>query len=217
MMANARRGYPRRWVRAVAVFSAANLMALGALTTTAGRASASLLPDCGARSTSTPFAPWGDRTAYFGMPGGTFEDAAPGWTLAGATIDPGNETGFVNAAGDSHSLTLAAGASATAPTICVALGENTIRLFARNPGVAGSVLHVRASVQNPLTGLVLTTGFDVVGSPGAAGWAPTEQLVIPNLLGGLLGTQNLTLRFTTRGTAAPWAIDDVYVDPFRSH
>jgi hypothetical protein len=34
-------------------------------------------------------------------------------------------------------------------------------------------------------------------------------------LGGLLGTQNVTLVFTTKGPAT-WGIDDVYIDPFRS-
>jgi hypothetical protein len=41
------------------------------------------------------------------------------------------------------------------------------------------------------------------------------QLKIPNLLGGS-GTEQLTLRFTLRGTQTTWKIDDVYVDPFKS-
>ena len=41
-------------------------------------------------------------------------------------------------------------------------------------------------------------------------------MLIPNLLGGVLGTQKLTLVFTTRGAPATWNIDDVYVDPFKS-
>ena len=41
------------------------------------------------------------------------------------------------------------------------------------------------------------------------------RLIILNLLGGS-GTQELTLKFSTRGTAATWSIDDVYVDPFKS-
>lgn len=71
-------------------------------------------------------------------------------------------------------------------------------------------------MQNPLTGLVLSTGVDVNGTAGATSWSPTGRLFIPNLLGGVLGTQNLTLVFSTRGAAAPWNIDDVFVDPFRS-
>jgi hypothetical protein len=31
------------------------------------------------------------------------------------------------------------------------------------------------------------------------------------------GTEELTLRFTLRGTSATWGIDDVYIDPFKSY
>jgi hypothetical protein len=56
--------------------------------------------------------------------------------------------------------------------------------------------------------------FDVNGDAAPTGWAPTMRLGIPNLLGGT-GTQELTLKFTTRGTAATWYVDDVYVDPWK--
>jgi hypothetical protein len=102
------------------------------------------------------------------------------------------------------------------PTVCVAMGENTIRMFVKNSGVASSDLHIQAFVQNPLTGLVLSTGFDINGTAGKTGWSPTSRLPIPNLLGGVLGTQNLTLVFTTTGRPATWNIDDVFVDPFKS-
>jgi hypothetical protein len=39
---------------------------------------------------------------------------------------------------------------------------------------------------------------------------------VPNLLGGLLGTEKLTLVFSTKGAPATWGIDDVFVDPFKS-
>jgi hypothetical protein len=91
-----------------------------------------------------------------------------------------------------------------------------VRFFVKNPGVAGAILHVQAYVQNPLTGLVLSTGFDVKSTTGAKTWAPGNQMLIPNLLGGVLGTQKVTLVFSTRGTATTWNVDDVFVDPFRS-
>jgi hypothetical protein len=84
----------------------------------------------------------------------------------------------------------------------------------KNAHVAGSILHVEAIVRNPTTGQVAQTAFDVNGDAAPTGWAPTMRLGIPNLLGGT-GTQELTLKFTTRGTAATWAIDDVYVDPWK--
>jgi hypothetical protein len=95
------------------------------------------------------------------------------------------------------------------------MGETRVRLFVKNPGVSGSTLHIQAYVQNPLTGLVLSTGFDLTSTSGPNTWAPSAPLWIPNLLGGLLGTQNVTLVFTTKGPAT-WGIDDVYIDPFRS-
>jgi len=197
--------------------SALGCAAVGA---TAPAASASLLttllPSCAAVRTSTPFAAWGDTHSYFVMPGGGFESGASGWVLAGGSaVVSGNETSFVNAATDTHSLAMPTGAVAVSPTQCVGMGENTIRLFVKNSGVASSDLHIQAFVQNPLTGLVLSTGFDIKGTAGASGWKPTSQLLIPNLLGGVLGTQNLTLVFSTTGAAAKWNIDDVFVDPFK--
>jgi hypothetical protein len=72
-------------------------------------------------------------------------------------------------------------------------------------------------VTDPLTGLVLTTRSDVHGGTETGDWSPTDMIVIPNLLGGLLDTAQLSLVFTTSGTPATWNIDDVYVDPFKSH
>ena len=178
---------------------------------------ATTLPNCGARAATTPFAPWGDTNSYFLMPGGGFEAGTPAWAATGVTkVDAGNETFSVNAKSDRQSLALAPGAQVTSPTVCVAMGEDSIRFFVKNPGVAGAVLHVQASVQNPLTGLTLSSGFDVNSTTGAKVWAPSSRITIPNLLGGVLGTQNVTLTFSAKGAAATWNIDDVYVDPFRS-
>jgi hypothetical protein len=176
---------------------------------------AQILPSCAPRPTTTAFASFADTRSYFLMPGGSFEAGAPGWGLVGSTVVSGNETSFVNAKTDSHSLSMPAGSSAVSPTVCVAMGENTIRLFVKNSGVVGSVLHVQAFVQNPLTGLVLSTGVDIKGTTSTA-WAPSSPILIPNLLGGVLGTQNLTLVFTNTGKTAMWNIDDVFVDPFKS-
>jgi hypothetical protein len=177
---------------------------------------AGLLPSCAARPTSTAFAAFGDTRSYFLMPGGGFESGAPGWTLAGSSVVSGNESSFINAQTDSHSLAIPAASLAVSPTVCVSMGENTIRLFVKNSGVSGSVLHLQAFVQNPLTGLVLSTGVDIQGRAGSTAWAPSSPISIPNLLGGVLGTQNLTLVFTNTGKPATWNIDDVFVDPFKS-
>jgi hypothetical protein len=206
-----------RMTRVVALLVSLAAVACTSLGLTSASASASLLPSCAARQTSTPFAPWGDSHSYFPMPGGGFESGAAGWRLTGgAVVVNGNESSFINRKTDTHSLAIPSGAIVTSPTVCVAMGEDSIRLFVKNTGVASSVLHVQAYVQNPLTGLVLSTGFDLNGGTGPTTWSPTARLFVPNLLGGVLGTQNLTLVFTPRGAPATWNIDDVYVDPFRS-
>jgi hypothetical protein len=176
---------------------------------------ANVLPNCGTQQTTTPFAPWGDQSAYFLMPNGGFESGTTGWTAGGSTVVSGNESYAVNAKTDSRSLSVPTNTTVTSPTVCVAMGENTVRFFVKNPGVTGSTLHVQAYVKNTLTGLTLSTGFDIKSTAGAKTWAPTPKLLIPNLLGGVLGTQTVTLVFTTKGPAT-WSVDDVFVDPFRS-
>jgi hypothetical protein len=205
--------------RLAVLIASVSVFACGPLDSTASRASAlSSLPSCAARPTSTPFTTWGDASSYFLMPDGGFESGGEGWTLTdGAAVTHGNETFFANATTDKHSLAMSNGAQAVSPTVCVAMGESTIRLFVKNPGVASSILHVQAYVQNPLTGLVLSTGYEINGTDDATDWTPTSPILIPNLLGGVLGTQRLTLVFTTSGAPASWAIDDIYVDPFRSY
>ena len=171
---------------------------------------------CSARSEAPVFAAWGDSSNYFRVQNGGFESGATDWALTGgASVVYGNEPARVGGATDAHSLRIPAGATAETRTICVSRGEDTIRLFANNARVSGSILHVEAIVQSTY-GQIAQTAFDVNGDAAPAGWAPTMRLGIPNLLGGS-GTESLTLRFTTRGTAATWSIDDVYVDPYKSY
>lgn len=189
---------------------AAGIGSASVLSTVAG-----ILPNCGVTNATTPFARWGDTNAYFLMPNGGFESGTTGWAPGSAKVVAGNESFFASSTTDSHSLAIPGGATVTSPTACVAMGENTVRLFVKNPGVTGSTLHIQAYVQNPLTGLVLSTGFNLNSTAGATTWAPTARLSIPNLLGGVLGTQNVTLVFTTKGSGT-WGIDDVFIDPFRT-
>jgi hypothetical protein len=178
--------------------------------------SVSLFPTCDGQETAAPFAPWGDNNPYFPMPGGTFESGSTGWTLSGAAIVAGNESYFVHDPADTQSLSLAGDAQAVSPETCVDLGDYSVRMFVRSSRRPGSTLHILATVDDPLTGLSLSIGYDIDSGAGTSTWGPTDQLLIPNLLGGLLDTANLTLTFTTSGPAT-WYIDDVYVDPFKSH
>jgi hypothetical protein len=204
--------------RIVVVLAAVMALAGSTLSTTTSPASAlSLLPNCGARASSTAFALWGDPNHYFPVANGGFESGSSWWSLAdGAAVESGNESFNVADPTDAHSLAIPAGGQATSPTTCVAMGENTVRLFVKSSGTGPSSLHIQAFVQNALTGIVLSTGFDVNANDGTQEWSPTPAFSVPNLLGGVVGLQRLTLVFTTRGAITrSWSIDDVYVDPFK--
>ena len=204
----------RRWVRPVASAGLAAL-ALGT-TATAAFAFGTTVP-CSTRSESAVFSRFGDSASYFAVPNGGFESGTTDWALTGgAGVVAGNEGYKVHSSTDTKSLRIPAGATVESRTICVTNSEDTIRLFVSNAHVAGSILHVEATVRNPSTGQTAQASFEDNGDAAPAGWSPTMKLGIPKLLAGN-GTQDLTLRFTTRGTPATWNIDDVYVDPFKSY
>ena len=187
---------------------------VGAGATTALAAAPTL--SCAARSQATVFAPWGDQAPYFLVSNGGFENGSTDWTLSGgAKVVNGNESYYVGKASDGHSLSIKPGGTAETRPMCVSRGEDTIRLFVNNSHVSGAILHVDAVVVNPDNGAVGTTAFDVNGDVPSSPWTPTIQLKIPNLLGGS-GTEQLTLRFSLRGTSTTWGIDYVYIDPFKS-
>jgi len=170
---------------------------------------------CTSRDTSAAFARWLDPAQYFLASNGGFENGAADRNLnAGAAVAAGNEPYQLAGASDAHYLSLPAGSSAESRTACVEVGEATVRLLVDVPNVAGATLTVDASVVNPTTGLTLDTRYVVVSRLTPAGWTPTPEIVVPNLLGGIL-PENLTLRITAGGAPATWGVDDVYVDPFK--
>jgi hypothetical protein len=171
---------------------------------------------CASRSEAAVFAPWGDRATYFPVFNGGFESGSTGWLLAnGARVVDGNEPYHVGGWWNGHSLRMTPGSSAESRTFCVSRGEDTLRLFVNNNHTSGAILHVDAIAVNPDNGAVGYSAFDVNGDVPSSPWAPTMQLKIPNVLGGS-GTEMLTLRFSLRGTQTTWAIDDIYIDPFKS-
>jgi hypothetical protein len=212
-------GAPRHsgWFAAMPQILAASALAVVALGTGAQTALAYGTPlSCTSRSEAAVFTPWGDKAPYFLVSNGGFENGSTDWSLTGgAKVVSGNETFYVGGASNGHSLSIPPGGAAESRTLCVSRGEDTVRLFVNNSHTSGAILHVDAIVVNPDNGAVGTTAFDVNGDVPSSPWAPTMQLKIPNLLGGS-GTEQLTLRFTLRGTQTTWKIDDVYVDPFKS-
>lgn len=206
-----------RLTRSFALVAAICLSGIASVAVTASSVSAAttVLP-CSTRVESTPFARWGDSHSYFLMPNGAFESGATSWTFAGgAAVGSGNESYFANRVGDSHSLTIPVGGRATSSTICVGRAETSFRFFVKNPAVNGAQLRVQAIVQDSQTGKTSTVSSTVSGSGSGTAWSPTAIMHFPNPGNAGTGTQNVTLVFTTAGTAAKWSIDDVFIDPFR--
>jgi hypothetical protein len=166
--------------------------------------------NCGA--TSTPFAQWGDRNAYYPVPDGGFESGGAGWTLSGgARVVSGNESFHVQNPTNTASLLLPSGAAATTPSVCFGLLNPGIRLFATAPD-GPATIHLQIISRGLLGALTILDGGTVTID---SGWAPTPTFsTLASQLDTLVGSKSIQLRFTATGNVQ---IDDVYVDPFSSH
>jgi hypothetical protein len=94
----------------------------------------------------------------------------------------------------------------------------TLRLFAQNSGSPLSSLQVSVQVPGPLGGQQ-TVPVAVVSA--GSDWQPTAQIpIVVNLLSLPLvnsdGT-DVSFQFTPLGSGGDWTIDDVYLDPFKTH
>lgn len=161
-----------------------------------------------------PFLPWLDVAQYGIVPNGAFETGTAGWKLKnGAKVVSGNEPWKVHGSGDSRSLYLPAGSSATSPSVCVELLDPTARFFAKGPLLAS--LKVEVLYENAFG---QTKSMEVLAVVGLSGWQPTLPLLfLANVTGALSldgKTTAVAFRFTPRGLSS-WRIDDVYVDPFK--
>lgn len=163
------------------------------------------------------FKPWGDSNSYVLAPDGGFEAGGAGWALSGgAKTVTGNESFFLNDAGDSNSLSLPSGSSAVSPPVCMALDTPTFRLLARNTGSAGSSLRVEAVY--PLLGLIRTKTISTVSA--GPNWAPSQQMSTVLTLSTVVGTlipSAVQIRITPTGSGGNWQVDDLYIDPFARH
>jgi len=164
---------------------------------------------CSDAALTQPFAQWGDASTYELVPGGDFEGSLAGWTLSGgaarvAGSEPFGATGVVG----SDSLSLAAGASAQSPYVCVNASYPTFRFFARNNGLLSTVL-VQVVYKTALGPVALPLGTVALSGE----WQPTLPMLTGSVVGGLLsgGTAQAALRFTALTGSS--RIDDVFVDP----
>lgn len=163
------------------------------------------------------FKPWGDSNSYVLAPDGGFESGGAGWVLAGgAKAVEGNESFYLNDAGDSHSLALPAGSTALSPSVCMSIDTPTFRLLARNTGSSSSGLRVEAVF--PLLGLIHTKTISTVYA--GPNWAPSQQMSTVLTLSTIVGTlvpSSVQIRITPTDSSGNWQVDDLYIDPFARH
>jgi hypothetical protein len=164
---------------------------------------------CSDAALSQPFAQWGDTSSYELVAGGDFEGSLSGWTLGGDAqrvtgSEPYGATGSVG----SYSLALPAGASAQSPFTCVDAAYPTFRFFARNDGLASTVL-VQVVYRTLLGEVALPIGAVALSGE----WQPTLPMLTGSIVTGALsgGTAEVALRFTA--LTGHSQIDDVFVDP----
>jgi hypothetical protein len=157
---------------------------------------------CEGRVIEQPFAPWDDLADYFLAPDGDFSGGAVGWDLAGAEVVADNEPWYVHGGDVAAAASLPSAASATSPSICVAEDDPTMRFFARG----GGTLQVEVLYTDG-EGVEQSLPIGVV--EGDTDWAPSEALPIT------VNTYEMTVSFRFTALSGDWAIDDVYVDPYR--
>src|SRR3954471_20069145 len=161
------------------------------------------------------FAPWGDSSYYASLLNGGFESGSTGWSLSGgAKVVSGNESFSVARAGDSHSLLLPAGSSAYSGTVCFALGDWHMRLFAKNVGSRTGGLRVQVVVPSLVGGLLTVLDGGTINGSGTWPPSPRLELMLCNVT-SLLGTRSVAFRFTPVGNDAAYQLDDVYLDPWK--
>jgi hypothetical protein len=186
--------------------------ALAVGTATAGAAPAG----CPAKSMSSPFSHWGDTGRYFALDNGGFENGSTSWTLSGgAKVVSGDESYHLGSPSGSHSLKLAAGASAQSAATCFDVTAQTVRLMAKGPSSSGAQLKVDAYVLTQTSGGVnIRTVSTQIVNPGTS-WSPSSAVTFSLGQSQMLAA-TATVQFTFTAIGGPWQIDDVYVDPFQS-
>jgi hypothetical protein len=197
------------------------LTAVTAVLALAGPAQADLVEDlvsgdCTDQVLERPFTRFLDPASYVLAPNGTFEAGAAEWTLnGGAHVAAGNEPFLVHGPGETRSLRLPAGSSATSSPVCIGLGHPTLRLFARNDGSLLSRLDAEVVFAGPGGEETSLPLLPVTGAPGT--WAPTLPTpLVVNLATPLSDSfRKVAVRFSVPAGAGDWTIDDVYVDPYR--
>lgn len=190
------------------------LSSIIAIASTAFVAFAGTAQACSYSGAEQVFAAWGDKHHYVLAPDGGFEAGGSGWSLSGdAKVVAGNESHYLNDAGDASSLALPVGSSAGSPPVCMSLDTPMFRMLARNTGDPSSRLRVEAVYK--LLGLVRTKAVSTVYAGPA--WAPTQQMSTVLSLSTIVGTlipSYIQIRITPLDGRGQWQVDDLFIDPY---
>jgi hypothetical protein len=170
---------------------------------------------CPTQPTKQVFRAFGDSAYYALAPGGSFEAGTSAWTHTGSSVVLGNESYFLNAPTDTRSLQLPAKAYAVSPAFCVGMEHPTLRLMLRKVSGTGGKLKVEILFPDGrLTSVKIAGTVANIGQ--YASWAPSPSLDLANVLPFKSATQTMNVRLrVTADLAGPWAVDDVFIDPYR--
>ncbi len=167
---------------------------------------------CPSSPVSRPFAQFGDTATYTPLQGGSFESGTPGWSLTNASVAKENET--YNLAPGSHSLAIAANGVAVSPAFCVSTEQPSFRLFARRTGGSWGVLNVivRWTDQGGTTHETTSAAVQ-----GGTSWSVSPVLQLGSMLPLWQSGQTLSVKlvFKPEPYGGAFAVDDVYIDPYK--
>ncbi len=165
-------------------------------------------------ATKQAFSPFGDFANYAPAPGGTFESGTAGWTLNGSWVQGGNESFFVNATTDSHSLVVPSTSEPVSAPFCIDASSPTFRFFARQVDGYWSEMNINVLWTDSAGVAHVTTAG---GLQPATSWGPTPVYNLGAMLGPLFtpgATLSVRLQFVPAVGGGAIAVDDIEVDPY---
>jgi hypothetical protein len=169
---------------------------------------------CPTTPTTQAFKSLGDNAQYSLVSNGAFESGTGGWSLTGSATAAGNESYKVHGSSDSKSLSINPTGLAVSPALCVGIEHPSFRFFARRTSGSWGTLNVKLR----WTGSDGKTNETVVGSlNGDTSWTASPALALATTLPLWQSGQTASVRivFDPEDFGGAWAIDDVYVDPYR--
>jgi hypothetical protein len=179
------------------------VLALGAVPAAAAAA-------CPTQPTSMVFAPWGDTSDYFLAPGADFEGSSTAWS--GGRLMAGNDPFYLAGGGDRQSLRIDEGDTATSTPFCADVTHPDFRfvaqpLNARYPGSLQVSVRFRDRSGSVQTWLMWTMS-------GVQYWTASPRVRLMRDL-PLPESGETTARVLFKAVGGDWAVDDVFIDPYR--